>query len=118
VPTLIRLAWPPRALFPNARSPSKFAHAASVKRYRRDCYWDAHSQGVRPLLGFKGKLGVRITFHPPKGVRFDRDNGISAFKNAQDGLADLIGIDDGKWLTEYAFGERVDSGLVVVEVLP
>jgi hypothetical protein len=118
VPTLIRLAWPPRALFPNARSPSKFAHAASVKRYRRDCGWDARSQGVRTADGFKGKLGVRITFHPPKGVRFDRDNAIAAFKHGQDGVVDALGIDDGKWLTEYAFGERVDSGLVVVEVLP
>lgn len=116
MPTLIRLRWPPRELSPNARLHYR-AKASAVASYRNECFYDARSQGLGRLPG--DSLSVRITFHPPAdGRRRDRDNMVSSAKAACDAIASLTGIDDFNWRTEWCFGEPVDKGLLVLEVLP
>lgn len=114
MPILIRLRWPQAALSPNDRSRTFHKGASAKRRYREECDGDARSQGLRKLTTARALL---ITFHNPTGrVARDRDNCIAAFKAGQDGIADVLGVDDGRLEVSHDIGPAVSDGLVVVEV--
>lgn len=108
----ITLPWPKRELSPNARV-HYFAKARAVKAYRTGCGWEAKAQGLRRIEA--DSLQVIITFHPPDRRRRDRDNMITSLKAGCDGVADVLGVDDSKWVPTYHVGEPVKRGCVVME---
>lgn len=108
----VTLPWPPNDLSPNARV-HFMARARVAKEYRRSCAWLAKKSALTRVEC--ESLQVIITFHPPSKRRRDLDNCVAAFKAGADGLADILGVDDSKWLPEYRMDEPVKGGLVVVE---
>ena len=109
----VPLPWPPRALSPNART-HWGTKARAVNRYRADCRYAAKAMGLRPVKA--DALRVHLTFHPPNGNRRDDDNLIASVKPGLDGLADVLGVDDGLWTLSHARGEPRKGGAVIVEI--
>jgi crossover junction endodeoxyribonuclease RusA len=108
----IVLPWPQTDLSPNARIHwSKLARAK--KAYRADCAWQALAQGAKRIEA--ERIAVSITFYPPSKRRIDLDNCISRLKSGIDGLADVLGVDDSKWVMTFAMADTV-GGMVRVEV--
>jgi crossover junction endodeoxyribonuclease RusA len=114
---VINLPWPPKELHPNARVHwAKKAKAA--KRARNDGAWCALSSGVR-THDFKGQdsLNVSLVFLPPDNRRRDTDGMISSAKSYLDGIADVVGVDDSRWVfTGIKRGEPSKPGIVRVEI--
>lgn len=114
---VIELPWPDKALLPNARVHwSKKAKLA--KRARSDAAWFALSSGVR-THDFAGldSLNVALVFIPPDNRRRDTDGMISSIKSYLDGIADVVGVDDSKWVfTGIRRGEPQKPGVVRVEI--
>lgn len=111
----VHLPWPPRACSPNARHGHWAVKRKADTRYRR-------TAEVATLRVTGGPLCceyvlLHVQFCPPDRRRRDRDNCIAAFKGAQDGIADAIGIDDSKFAVSYAeMGEPVRGGAVLVTI--
>lgn len=114
----IIMAWPSRALSPNAR-----------------VHWSKRAKAAKPyrLLGFSKALAARaahqleplgsaqpvevvVTFLPPDRRGRDDDNMIGAFKSGRDGIADGLGVNDKMFRCTYRVGEPVKGGRVVVDV--
>lgn len=114
---VIDLPWPPRELHPNVRV--HWAKKAKVaKRARSDAAWFALSSGVR-THDFAGldSLNVALVFLPPDNRRRDTDGMISSIKSYLDGIADVIGIDDSKWVfTGIRRGDPQKPGVVRIEI--
>jgi len=103
------LPWPYEALWPNAR-PHWAQKAKATKAYR----FAAKSM----CLGAKPGV-VRVTFCPKSRGPFpDRDNAIAAFKAAQDGIADALGVNDRDLIFTHEFGDRCKDGGVIVDIMP
>lgn len=109
---IVSIPWPHRDLHPNARV-HHFALAKRRKAYRTGCAWEARAAGLRQIEA--DPLAVTITFHPPDRRRRDRDGMIAALKSGQDGIADVLGVDDHLWVPTYAVGEVIPRGRVVFE---
>lgn len=98
--------FPPKELNPN-----KILHWAQKYKHQQ-----AHKKAVatacifEKLPKYEGRVDVCITFHPPDNRRRDKDNMISAFKWAQDTIADRIGVDDADWRVTYELGCVSDIG--------
>lgn len=106
------LPWPPSALSPNHRG--HWAQLARAKKaYRTECAWQAKAQGARRLTA--DRLAVSFTFYPPSRRRMDLDNAIARLKAGIDGLADVLGVDDSRWVMTFSMADEV-RGLVKVEV--
>ena len=63
-----------------------------------------------------GELPVAITFQPPNRRRRDLDGCIAAFKHGADAVAELLGVDDSRFVPTYRMGAAVPHGAVVFEV--
>lgn len=110
---LIELPWPPRELSPNARvhwtKKSKLA-----KQYRSECY---HLTKMLGLTAPDGDILFCIEFIPPSKRRYDDDNCLGAFKAGRDGIADALGIDDNRFITQLRVSrESVPNGKVQVRI--
>jgi len=93
----ITLPWPPRILSPNAR-PAHWAVLARAKRlYRTACATQARMQGAVALSAHLS-LAVHLCFIPPDRRRRDIDNLIASAKAGLDGLADVLQVDDSRWM--------------------
>lgn len=112
---IVTLPWPHATLSPNARSRTWHKAARAKKAYRAECMWLAHSQGLRKIDA--ERVGVRIIFCPPNNLRRDDDNTIASFKSGRDGIAEVIGVDDGFWTVAYEFGPAEPGGAVRVEII-
>ncbi len=114
---VIDLPWPAKELHPNARVHwAKKAKAA--KQARNDGAWCALASGVRThdFMGLDS-LNVSIVFLPPDNRRRDTDGMISSAKSYFDGIADVVGVDDSKWVfTGIKRGEPKKPGIVRVEI--
>lgn len=107
--SMIELPWPPRELNPNARVHwSKRSKAA--KAYRRDCRVLTRASGV---VAPEGRVLLVLEFVPPDLRRRDDDNLIAAFKAGRDGIADALGIDDTRFVTQFSLSEWVTAGGLV-----
>lgn len=110
----VSLPWPDRRLSPNARQ-HYMARARMAKSYRQICALMAIENGWRRIDA--DHLAVTVTFHPPDKRRRDRDNMIASFKSGADGIADVLGVDDSRWIPTYLVGDPVPAGAVVFSVL-
>lgn len=103
----VLLPFPPKELNPNARihwaKKSKIA-----KKYRNDCCLLCKQAGLN--VDDLDVLHVFITFYPPNARSRDDDNLIAAFKNARDGIADAIGVDDKHFKTHPLLSDKVVKG--------
>ena len=113
---ILTLPWPPKACSPNARQ--HWARLAAAKRIlRADWAIVARSQGAGPLKA--EQIDVSIEFVPPDRRRRDMDNMLASCKAGMDGLSDLFGVDDSRWLLRISIApEPVKGGAVRVEVNP
>lgn len=114
---VIDLPWPPKELHPNARV--HWAKRAKVaRRARSDAAWFALSSGVR-THDFAGleSLNVALVFLPPDNRRRDTDGMFASIKSYLDGIADVVGVDDSKWVfTGIRRGDPQKPGVVRVEI--
>lgn len=112
---MIELPWPPKELNPNARVHwSK--KSAAAKKYRAACYLITKASGMRAP---DGDIRLIIEFVPPDARRRDDDNCLSSMKSGRDGLADALGIDDSRFVTQLSISkETVKGGCVRVEIEP
>lgn len=108
----IVLPWPSPTLNPNARV-HFMTLAKAKKRYRHACGMQALAQGVRAIKA--ERIKVHITFFRPDRRAYDKDNLIARFKAGQDGLADVLKVDDSRWDVTHEIAEDI-GGMVRVEI--
>lgn len=106
---IVTVSWPHKYLSPNARA--HWRRVAPIRAaYRNEGFWEAAKAGARDFD--VEQLRVIITFYPPDNRRRDRDNMIASVKNAADGIADRIGVDDHKWRPTYQVAKCDGRGRV------
>lgn len=91
----VNLPWPSRTLHPNAR-PHWSKKASATKAARFTASTMAKSSGLTSIRA--DSLKVTCIFSPPDNRARDQDGMLSSCKAYFDGIADVIGIDDSKWL--------------------
>ncbi|RWR28820.1 endodeoxyribonuclease RusA [Sinirhodobacter populi] len=112
--TRITLPFPYNGLSPNDRHKHWSEKARAVKRYRRDCAAFAMERGAHKL---SGPFRLSVTFCPKsRGPLPDMDNLVASFKAGQDGLADVLHVNDRDLAVTYAIGERCKDGGVIVDI--
>ena len=112
----IELPWPDRVLLPNSRV-HWAKKAKATKRARNDASYLALSNGVRTHDFFGlDQLDVTLVFIPPDNRRRDTDGTVSSVKAYCDGIADVVGIDDSKWVLGIRREKPRKPGFVRVEV--
>ena len=103
---MIDLPWPSPALSPNARGHwSKRAKAA--KAYRLECFLIAKAAGIKAP---EGKILWTVEFFPPSRRAYDDDNLLARMKSARDGIADALGVDDRRFVTQFSISDEVVKG--------
>lgn len=113
------LPWPPAVLSPNSRA-HWAALARAKKAYRTACGWEARAQGLARYSNSStsetGAVLVSVKFCPPDKRHRDFDNALSALKSGFDGLVDVLGIDDSKWILQLhrGWGQVVKGGQVQI----
>lgn len=111
------LPWPPRALSPNARPAHWAVLARAKKAYRARCRAIALAAGAGQFPLSEGRLAVHLVFVPPSRRARDWDNLLASMKAGLDGVADALGVDDGRWrLSMEVVGEPLKGGLVRLEL--
>lgn len=108
---LIRLAWPSRALSPNARVDRRSATPAR-KAARTEGWAEAKRVGAQ----IAADAHLEFTFYPPNRARRDLDNLFSSMKAHRDGIASAAGVDDESWSFSIRWGEVVKDGAVLIHV--
>lgn len=111
----ITLPWPPKGLSPNDRLHHQ-ALAKLKKLYREECGWQCKVQGLKGLPGAE-KVLVHVAFFPPRKGRRDLDNCLASIKSGLDGVADVLGVDDGKWHISMEMAPAV-GGRVRLSIRP
>lgn len=110
----IILPWPPASLSPNSRL--HWAQLARAKKaYREACGWQAKAQGVTRIEA--DRLAVHFVFYPPTRRRIDLDNCVARMKAGIDALADVVGVDDSRWVMSFEIADTV-GGMVKVFFAP
>lgn len=113
--TSVRLPWPPKELSPNSRVHWRKRHAAA-KVMRSSAHILALEAKLKAPVD--GDIVLRLTLHPPVRRGHDRDNGLARCKALLDGLADALRVNDKRFVPLPAeFGEPVEGGCVIVEIL-
>ena len=104
------LPWPAAALSPNARG-HWAVKARAAKIARITAYLLTIEAGWRNLqLPPEGKLRLVLEFYPPTAQRVDDDNMVGRMKPARDGIADALGIDDGRFRSVPEVMDEVRKG--------
>ena len=112
---ILLLPYPPSSLNPNSRLHPMALHRAK-KAYKQTVMWEAKAQGASKVPA--EALVVNVCFAAPDKRARDLDNVIAAFKAGQDGLAEVLGVDDSKWTVSHGFAFPKKPGRVVVEIGP
>lgn len=103
---MIELPWPPKELSPNARI--HWARRSKIAaKYRADCHVLCRQSGAKAP---EGRILLSIEFVPPDKRRRDDDNCLAAFKSGRDGLADALGIDDSRFVTQLWLSDKTTKG--------
>jgi len=109
----IQLPWPSRDLSPNARVHwSKKAKAA--KASKDQAYW--LTKEAKAVIDWTGTIHVMLEFFQPSRRRMDLDNMLSMQKNALDGIALALGVDDSRFALHLSRAENT-GGYVVVTII-
>jgi crossover junction endodeoxyribonuclease RusA len=96
------LPWPPKALSPNART-----HWATKSRAAYTCFLLCRQAGLQAPAG---RALLSLEFIPPDRRRRDDDNCIAAFKSGRDGVAQALGIDDSRFVTQLQISPDTTKG--------
>lgn len=111
------LPWPPAELNPNKRL-HWTKRSAVARDYRAACFVRCWNERPRTPVG---PVLLALEFVPPDRRRRDDDNMLAAFKSGRDGLADALGMDDHRFVTQISVSEEVVKGgavrVRVMEVL-
>lgn len=112
----VRLPWPARPLWPNAKAHWR-ARARALSKSKGDAYTLAHF-GTGSLMRQAGpkRLMVTMEFMAPTKRRYDLDNALAACKGALDGIAQAMDVDDSCFRFTLARGEPVKGGGVLVTI--
>lgn len=103
---MLELPWPPKELSPNSRT--HWAKRSKLaKAYRSACHLLCKQAG---LTAPEGRSLLVLEFVPPDRRKRDDDNMLSAFKSGRDGLADALGIDDNRFVTQISVSEETVKG--------
>ena len=106
----VRIPWPPRKLFPNARRHG-LSKSDAVKQARADAV--VACKEVMPQQG----THIVMVAHPPDRRRRDLDGLLAAMKPSIDGISDFLGIDDSEFSFEIWRGEPKPGGEVAVTIV-
>ncbi|KEZ72806.1 endodeoxyribonuclease RusA [Pseudomonas syringae pv. syringae FF5] len=104
--TDLMLPWPPKVLSPNART-HWATKSRAAKLYRNTCYLLC-LQAALPVPA--GRALLALEFIPPDRRRRDDDNCIAAFKSGRDGVAQAMGIDDSRFVTQLQISAEIIKG--------
>lgn len=111
---LIELPWPAKELSPNARQHWSAA-ARAKKAYRTRCRVLGDASGLSLVPKGTERVLVHLEFFPPDRRIRDWDNMVASMKSGLDGLADSMGVDDGKWRLSFDVSDDpVEAGRVLV----
>ena len=109
----LMLPWPPKVLSPNART-HWATKSRAAKAYRSACFLLCRQAG---LSAPTGRALLSLEFIPPDRRRRDDDNCIAAFKSGRDGVAQALGIDDSRFVTQLQISaETIKGGAVRVRI--
>lgn len=93
------LPWPSKDLSPNGRVHWS-RKAKATKHARQTAVVLAHEAGWRTLHLPAGKLHLWVSFHQAPGKALpDDDNMLGRFKAYRDGIAQVLGIDDKRFIS-------------------
>jgi len=99
------LPWPSKDLSPNARLHwAKRAKAVRQARSEAEIIAKGH---CKPL---EGRILFVLEFYPPDRRRYDDDGLLARMKAARDGIADALGVDDRRFVTQFSVSETVVKG--------
>jgi crossover junction endodeoxyribonuclease RusA len=99
------LPWPSNQLSPNARVHwAKRAGAVRLARSEAERIAKGH---CRPL---EGRILFVLEFFPPDRRRYDDDGLLARMKSARDGIADALGVDDRRFVTQFSVSETIVKG--------
>lgn len=99
------LPWPSNQLSPNARLHwAKRAKAVKAARAEAEIIAKGH---CRPL---QGRILFVLEFFPPDLRRYDDDGLLARMKSARDGIADALGVDDRRFVTQFSVSDTVVKG--------
>src|SRR5690606_35303001 len=111
--------WPDSALFPNRKSGQHWATYQRAKASARlEGYWAAEKATGCTKPDLEQRTPIRIIFHAPDRRRRDIDGMHGAIKNALDGIAKGLGVDDSIFcpVTIDATLDPKKQGFVIVEI--
>jgi crossover junction endodeoxyribonuclease RusA len=115
----VTLGWPSRALSPNART-----HWGTLARAKKAARYEGYIAALQTPIDARvhdaaKAVRIQVTFVPPSTRRIDLDNCIASIKANLDGIADLIGIDDSRWIwAAPVIAKPEKPGRVVVTLTP
>lgn len=111
------LPWPSKALSPNARVHWR-DRSKATKAARETAVLLAFQAGWRDAWLPEGRLNLWIDFYQaPRKVLPDDDNLLLRFKAYRDGIAQVLGIDDKRFISHpFVSNERRPGGQVVVRI--
>ncbi|MBX9754799.1 MAG: endodeoxyribonuclease RusA [Pseudomonadaceae bacterium] len=103
---MIVLPWPPKELSPNARC--HWRKSAPIRaKYRADCYLLCKASGIKAP---EGKILWVVEFFPPDRRAYDDDNLLARTKALRDGVAEALGVDDRRFVTQFSVSDQVVKG--------
>jgi len=108
------LPWPNKDMSPNSRV-HHMQKASAKKHYRANCHILAKAK-LQPKPKTPDLLLI-ITFNPPHGQKYDRDNCLASIKAGLDGVADALGADDADWSQIVRKGVITENGSVHVQIM-
>jgi len=111
------LPWPSKDLSPNARVHYR-VKAAATKAARQTAVVLAFEAGWRDALLPEGRLHLWIDCYQAPGKKVpDDDNMIGRCKAYRDGIAQVLGIDDKRFISHpFVSDERRPGGQVVMRI--
>ncbi len=109
----ITLVWPPSSLSGHANG-NRWAKSALVKKHRAWARVATLEAGAIAVPA-DGDIPVLITFVPPDN-RGDRTNYANRLKPAIDGIADVLRVNDKRFLPSYAYAAPEKPGRVEVVI--
>lgn len=104
--TYFDLPWPSKDLSPNARCHWR-KKSKAAKAYRAASHILCRQAWIKSP---EGKVLLSLEFIPPDKRRRDLDNLLASCKNALDGIADALGIDDSRFVPQLHMSEEITKG--------
>jgi crossover junction endodeoxyribonuclease RusA len=99
------LPWPSNQLSRNARL--HWAVRAKAVRHARSEAERIAKGHCKPL---EGRILFVLEFFPPDRRWYDDDGLLDRMKSARDGIADALGVDDRRFVTQFSVSDTVVKG--------